>query len=132
MPNSPDFSFKERSVAIMTNSRVIKIGEMSTTVPAGHYDLQSRHIVDVSMSKTLKASQITMDPSGRADAHVHAQADQFFIVLSGEMGMRIEGEEYRLKPREAVFIHAGEKHQNYNLSPGKTEYLVITNRIDMT
>jgi mannose-6-phosphate isomerase-like protein (cupin superfamily) len=121
----------ERSL-VMTSNRVIKIGEMPTTVPANHYDLRSRRIVDDSMSKTLKSSQITMDPGGRADAHVHAQADQFFVVLSGEMGMRIEGEEFHLKPREAVFIRAGEKHENYNLSPGKTDYLVVTVKVDKT
>lgn len=116
----------------MSDSRVIKIADRAPIVPAQHYDLQSRRIVDAPVARALKASQVSMDPTGRADPHVHEQAEQLFIVLRGEMGLRVEGEEFRLKPGEAALIRPGERHENFNLSPGKTEYLVISAEVAVT
>lgn len=115
----------------MANSRVIRIEDLAPALPAQHYDLQSRRIVDDPVAKTLKVSRVSMDPTGRADPHMHAQAEQLFIVLRGEMGVKIEGEEFRLKPGEAIFILPGEKHENFNVFPGQTDYLVISGKVDV-
>lgn len=110
----------------MSDERVIKIRDISPILPALHYDLKSRRIVSDAEAKTFKASMVTLDPSGRSDPHVHAGVAQLYFVLKGEMGVQIEGQEFRLKPGEAAVIKPGEKHCNFNVFPGETDYLSIT------
>jgi len=107
--------------------KLVKIEELPGVLPAKHYDLLSRRIVDASIgSKAMLVSLVRMEPNGRADPHTHENAEQLFIVLKGEMAMKTAEGESRLKQGEAVFIYPGEAHQNYNVAKGETEYLIVT------
>lgn len=110
----------------MSDERVIRIRDISPILPMLHYDLESRPIVNDADAKSFKASMVTLDPDGRSDPHVHAGVAQLYLVLKGEMGVRIEGREFRLKPGEATLIKPGEQHCNFNVFPGETDYLAIT------
>ncbi len=112
--------------------KLIRIGDLPGLLPAGHYDLLSRRIVDESIgAKAMKVTIVCMEPNGRADSHVHENAEQLFIVLKGEMVFKTDQEEteIRLKQGEAAFVYPGEAHENYNALEGETEYIVITGNL---
>jgi quercetin dioxygenase-like cupin family protein len=50
------------------------------------------------------------------------------VILKGEMLMKTDRGEARLKTGQAAFIYPGEVHENYNVADGVTEYLVVTSR----
>ena len=107
--------------------KLIRIEELPEVLPARHYDLLSRRVVNVSMgAKAMEVSKVRMEPKGRADSHIHENAEQLFIVLKGEMAVKTAEGESRLKQGEAAFIYPGEVHQNYNAAEGETEDLSIT------
>jgi len=109
--------------------KVITIAEIPGVVPEDHYDLVSRRIVEPSMgAKILGASIGRMQPTGRTGPHVHGEAEQLFIILKGEMLMKTDRGEARLKEGQAAFIYPGERHENYNVAQGETEYLVVTGK----
>jgi quercetin dioxygenase-like cupin family protein len=69
-----------------------------------------------------------MEPKGRTGPHAHESAEQLFVILKGEMLMKTDRGEARLKAGQAAFIYPGETHENYNVADGITEYLVVTSR----
>jgi len=113
--------------------KIIKIESMPTVVPDKHYNLLARRIADSSIgAKVLQASLVQMEPTGRAEPHTHDNAEHLFIVTKGEMGLKTDEGEFRLKAGEAAFISPGEIHENYNLANGETEYIVITSKLILT
>ncbi|MFC1976804.1 cupin domain-containing protein [Chloroflexota bacterium] len=110
--------------------KLIKIEDLPGVLPAKHYDLLARRITGPSIgAKAMEVSLVRMEPKGRADSHTHDEAEQLFIVLRGEMGMKTAEGEARLKQGEAAFIYPGEVHENYNVAGVETEYIVITGRL---
>jgi mannose-6-phosphate isomerase-like protein (cupin superfamily) len=110
--------------------KIIRIEELPGILPAIHYDLVSRRIADATIgAKATGVSLVRLSRTGRADFHIHENAEQLFIVLKGEMAMKTEQEEVRLKPMEAAFISPGERHRNFNVADGETEYIVITGNL---
>ena len=106
--------------------KIMNIADIQSILPPGHYDLDTRRLVDETMSdKGLRAASVIMQPSGGGESHVH-DADHLFIVLKGEMVFKTEKGEERLKAGHATFIPSGEVHENYNGSDGETEYIVVT------
>ena len=110
--------------------KIIRIEEVSGILPAKHYDLVTRRIADAAIgAKAMGVSLVRMSPTGRADFHIHENAEQLFIVLKGEMAMKTDQQEVRLKPMEAAFVSPGERHQNFNVAEGETEYIVVTGNL---
>jgi quercetin dioxygenase-like cupin family protein len=109
--------------------KVITISELPGVVPEAHYDLLSYRIVDANIgAKAMGASLGRMEPKGRTGPHAHETAEQLFVILKGEMLMKTDRGEARLKAGQAAFIYPGEVHENYNVAEGITEYLVVTSR----
>jgi quercetin dioxygenase-like cupin family protein len=109
--------------------KVITISELPGIVPEAHYDLLSYRIVDAAIgAKAMGASLGRMEPKGRTGPHAHENAEQLFVILKGEMLMKTDRGEARLKAGQAAFIYPGEMHENYNVADGITEYLVVTSR----
>jgi quercetin dioxygenase-like cupin family protein len=97
--------------------------------PANHHNLKGCKIIDTaSGSKIINAGLVSMEPTGKADPHVHDDLEHLFIVLKGEMGVKTAQGEFRLKAGDAALISPGEVHENYNLLNKKTEYLIVTCR----
>jgi len=66
-------------------------------------------------------------PSGTAEVrHYHAQARQFFFVLSGTATMELNGEVITLHPQEGVEVPPHIPHQMRNDHPAPVEFLVIS------
>ena len=109
--------------------KVITISELPGIVPEAHYDLLSYRIVDAAIgAKAMGASLGRMEPKGRTGPHAHENAEQLFVILKGEMLMKTDRGEARLKAGQAAFIYPGEVHENFNVADGITEYLVVTSR----
>ena len=60
-------------------------------------------------------------PEGR---HVH-DVDQIFYVLSGIMGVEIDGRNYECPPGTLVITPAGVPHRNWNCGSGPLIHLAI-------
>ncbi len=111
--------------------KLIKIEDIPGIIPPKHYDLVSRRIVDASVgAKAMGVSLVRLERTGRADPHTHENAEQLFFVLKGEMAIKTEQGEVRLKQGEAAFIYPGEVHQNFNVAEGETEYIVVTSSLN--
>jgi quercetin dioxygenase-like cupin family protein len=62
--------------------------------------------------------EVTYGPGGeRPPAHLHPEQDESFEVLSGTIGVRIDGEERSYGPGDAFEVPRGAVHQMWN--PGK-------------
>ncbi len=107
--------------------KVVKIEDVPPVVPANHYHLVSHRILEALVgAKGLVVSFSRMEPNGRSDPHKHEDTTHVMIVLKGELGVKTNQGEVRVKPGEAIFIYPGELHGNSNASKGETEYFVIT------
>jgi quercetin dioxygenase-like cupin family protein len=110
--------------------KVITIDELPGVVPDDHHNLLSYRIVTASIgAKAMRASLGRMEPNGRTGPHAHENAEQLFIILKGEMLMKTDRGEARLKQGQAAFIYPGEVHENYNVDGGETDYLVFTSKL---
>ena len=58
--------------------------------------------------------------------HYHCQSRQFFLVLSGELTMELEGKLHTLSAHQGIEIPPQAKHQAQNLSPHAVEFVVIS------
>ena len=125
----------EEELSIETKGRikvvkVITIAEIPGILPPDHFDMLSYRIVDANIgAKGMGASLGRMEPNGRTGPHAHENAEQLFIILKGEMLMKTDRGEARLKAGQAAFIYPGEAHENYNVANGMTEYLVVTSKL---
>lgn len=107
--------------------KLIQIKDLPGVVPPGHYDLIGRKLIDREMgAQAMRTYLITMDHDGRTDPHAHADAEQLFVVLEGELSIKGAEGEIRIKEGEAAFVPAGDSHLVSNGIEGKTEYLAIT------
>jgi mannose-6-phosphate isomerase-like protein (cupin superfamily) len=59
-----------------------------------------------------------------AGLHTHA-VDQSFYILSGTMGVEIDGKEYEAGPGTLVVFPAGVPHRNWNAGSEPTVHLAI-------
>ena len=110
--------------------KVITIADIPGVLPPDHFDLLSHRIVDANIgAKAMGASLGRMEPNGRTGPHAHESAEQLFIILKGEMLMKTDRGEARLKAGQAAFIYPGEVHENFNVATGMTEYLVVTSKL---
>lgn len=93
---------------------IFKIGELqhiSSFSPPYHTKTKDRKLID----ETAGASRFALwhgeiEPGGIADAHVHDEMEQVFIILEGEALFRIEDEEHRVGKDDIVFIPAKHVH----------------------
>lgn len=66
-------------------------------------------------------------PEGRSErAHIHGVARQFFFVLSGVLGMELEGQTHAIGAHQGLEIAPGAWHRAFNDGPGPVEFLVMS------
>ena len=107
--------------------KFINIEDIPGKVPAKHYDLLGRVFIDDSVGvKDFRCAFTRMEKTGRCDPHVHAEAEQIFIVLKGAMMFVSDEGETPVKQGQAVIVYRGEAHSNYNIADVETEYLTVT------
>jgi mannose-6-phosphate isomerase-like protein (cupin superfamily) len=65
-------------------------------------------------------------PGGpRGKLHHHTQADNVYIVKRGEGALMVDGNSYRIRENDVVYIPAGMKHSLANLSDDVFEIFEI-------
>jgi quercetin dioxygenase-like cupin family protein len=74
----------------------------------------------------LSVIQERIQPGASEVRHYHAQARQFFYVLSGELTMEAGGETHRLVRGQGIEIAPGVAHQAQNRSAAPVEILVTS------
>jgi quercetin dioxygenase-like cupin family protein len=101
------------------------------TVDFAAFEASAKRMTQVMLDRELGATTLTINciktPAGEgspAGLHVHA-VDQVFYVLSGVMGLEIEGKEYQAGPGTLVFFPAGVPHRNWNAGSEATMHLAI-------
>ena len=98
-----------------------------TLVEAEHYrwgaGCDGWHLVK---TPTLSVIAERMPPGTAEVSHRHARAQQFFLVLSGELVLESPGGRHVLRAREGAHVPAGVSHQALNASAEPVEFLVIS------
>jgi mannose-6-phosphate isomerase-like protein (cupin superfamily) len=67
-----------------------------------------------------------MPPGSAEIRHHHAQAQQFFYILDGEVLMEVNGKNMLIPAGSGIHIKPGDKHQIRNPSSGPVRFLVIS------
>ncbi len=68
---------------------------------------------------------VVIPPGCSSRPHFHPEAEETFYILSGAARIRIDGNEFRLRPGDAVLIRPLEQHQVFTEGPEDLEFLVI-------
>ena len=77
-------------------------------------------------SATCAINCIKTPAGGGSPAGLHTHAvDQAFYILSGTMGIEIEGKEYEAGPGTLVVFPKGVPHRNWNAGSEPTVHLAI-------
>ena len=67
-----------------------------------------------------------MPAGAREERHVHAQAEQFFYVLSGTLTMEMEGALHHVGPGTGIAVPKGAAHQARNEAGAEVVFLVVS------
>jgi len=77
-------------------------------------------------SGTCKIHCIKTPANGGSPAGLHVHdVDQIFYILSGTMGIEIEGQQYECPPGSLIFFPARVRHRNWNSGSGPTVHLAF-------
>lgn len=94
---------------------IFKINELQqipTFSPPYHTKTIDRKLIDEAAGAHHFALwHSEMEPGGMAEAHIHDEMEQVFIILEGEALFRIGDEEHRVGDDAIVFIPAKQVHQ---------------------
>ncbi len=83
-------------------------------------------LIDTRLTETLDVHMNTLAPGGpRGALHKHSQADNVYIVRSGEGELHVEGQTHTIRKDQIVFIPAGLKHSLSNVSEAPFEIFEI-------
>lgn len=68
---------------------------------------------------------VVIPPDCSSRPHYHPKAEETYYILKGAARMVVEGEEFELRPGDALLILPPEKHQIFNDSSEDLEFLVV-------
>jgi mannose-6-phosphate isomerase-like protein (cupin superfamily) len=90
-------------------------------------DRYTQRLIDHdSGGQTCSINCIKTPAGGGSPAGMHThEVDQIFYILSGEMGVEIEGTEYSCGPGTLVVFPAGVPHRNWNAGTEPTVHLAF-------
>lgn len=88
----------------------------------------SRALFPFDEPRQVEFYELRLAPRGveRAEAHP-AGTTENLVVASGALGLRVDGESFQLRARDAVYFEADVPHEYHNPTDGETVlYLVMT------
>jgi len=74
----------------------------------------------------LSVIEECMPPGTSEVRHYHVRARQFFYVLSGELTIEVEGQDFVLRGGEGVEVAPGQRHQVMNRGEAGARMLVVS------
>jgi len=77
------------------------------------------------VDKTCDISQVSVHPGKMVPEHVHMDAIQTYIVLSGKGVVDLNGKKYEIGPGMAVNIPTGVKHSTKNVGDEPLVYVYV-------
>jgi len=76
-------------------------------------------------NKTLVLGLVEVDPGHRTPLHRH-NCEEVYYILEGEGEVEVEGERYKVRAGDAVYIKENLKHRIFNTHPEKTlRYIAV-------
>ncbi|WP_213805634.1 cupin domain-containing protein [Granulicella sp. dw_53] len=102
-----------------------------STATAEHYkwggtsgtDCDGWHLVS---TPDLNVIEEVMPPGTAETRHFHRHSHQFFYVLSGELTLEVEHQDFVLHAGQGLEITPGQAHQASNRSAGETRILLTS------
>ena len=105
--------------------RLVKLSDLPTDVPEGHWRVASRVIEQVEGRLIVQHCEMAAD--GGAEPHAHDDQDQIFLVLEGALAVSDDrGGVQEVAGGEALMIPAGVPHGTQNAADRTTAYFVLT------
>jgi len=85
-----------------------------------------RTILDTAASGgTMSIVDSVSPPNSGPPRHVHADADETFVLLTGECEFWLEGRSFHRSAGETVFVPRGQEHTFRTIGPDPCRHLVI-------
>jgi mannose-6-phosphate isomerase-like protein (cupin superfamily) len=96
--------------------KVIRFDGAERYEPPGHSGVVNRMLVGRGSGEVNEVSvwHGAIEPGGRADPHVHADAVQVYVAISGMVTVSDEESMVELGPGDAAIFAAGERHEVVN------------------
>ncbi len=76
-------------------------------------------------SKGHSFAYVVIPPGKSSQHHYHPVAEETYYILTGEAKMVVDGEEFSLKPGDALLISPPEKHQIFSVGEDDLEFVVV-------
>lgn len=80
---------------------------------------------DQGASKGHSLAYVVIPPGKSSLHHYHPVAEETYYILAGKAKMIVDGEEFPLKPGDALLIHPPEKHQIFSVGEDDLEFVVV-------
>lgn len=91
--------------------------EDSPEIPVSHNpELKKRVLVEGGVSSVRHISHIALKPGDTADPHSHKDATEVFYCIKGEISLKINGTETRLKQGSCLLVEPGEVHEIFKVT----------------
>lgn len=107
-------------------ARVVRVSERrASELRYGRGSVE--RIVDGEVGARLVDLHVNRIRAGSAPGpyHLHASAENAYLVVSGEVVVRIDGKDHRLGPGDAAFIPPGVPHSATNVGTADAELIEI-------
>ena len=89
-----------------------ELQQIPTFSPPHHTKTTDRRLIDEAVgARHFALWHGEIEPGGMAEAHIHDEMEQVFIILGGEAIFRIGDEEHRVGKDAIVFIPPKQVHQ---------------------
>lgn len=106
--------------------KVVNVEELEAVAPKDHFQMLNRRVIGENVgAKNVRVAFGVAESGGNAIRHSHANMEQIYFVIEGELRVKGEKEEVEVKKGMALFIPPGEAHTTRNPGPKKASYLVI-------
>ena len=110
----------------LREARVVRVAERrASELRYGRGSVE--RIVDGEVGARLVDLHVNRIRTGSAPGpyHLHTRAENAYLVVSGEVVVRIDGEDHRLGPGDAAFIPPGVAHSATNVGTADAELIEI-------
>ena len=106
---------------------IVRKNQLKPYSPDAHAGTVNMRIIgqETVGAKNVEVVLGIIDPGGQAEPHFHSGIEQVLYLLEGRVAVKMQGEEEKMEPGDAVYFPPGEKHQVDVLGDQPARLLVI-------